>query len=824
MAMFLSIAILLNYSIVSIFAFETIAPLVAVQISMSTSADQVSDVDVEEIIGITLRWKSVLATSGEPITINVTNGAEILITDENSVEFLAGGNPLSVKDVIVNPSKDVVKLKTASITASNMDNELIFQIKAPSNAGNFEVSTKIGLDNTPINAMTNYVERTFSVVGSNLYATISPEVVIGTMTFDIWGNTGLTNANDFEVMASYKVTHQGTGTDVFEYGDFINSDGTFSYGPFSFFNENAPYGIYDIEISLFDVTTFAETIITKQIEYVIPTEASITVDSSFDVVEGDTSFNIYGDVDYYDALRIAMKISNKITGVIVFEGTTDNLSDGNYSIGSFSFDDSDDEGIYVIEVVLIDSDINEVGYATKEIEHTKSIVEPLVPTIDSVGGQSGEIMAYESGDVTFPITTSNIPNETYEVTLLGAPSGVTGSAIIYNNIGTLSLDTDTSVSSGNHMFDFSIATSDGVAIKNVTLYVGELITPLVPTIDSVGSQLGEIIGTGDVTFPITTSNIQDGTYTVTLSGTPSGVKGSVTINNNTGTLDLIATSSVASGSYPFSFSITTSDGVATANATLGVSGVINLGSWKNNTSTKFYYFEPYETTKIFTVTASSNEPFAVRMDPLYSTEFSNFSINISSVAGTAFVDSYGTSLTSAMFLMARIDGHSSSITYNIEVERSNLANSSSGFSFQFIDRTPTRTGNITVSIPSSPQVKNTGNPIGDSGVFSTVGVVDLTKEKAIRDGAIIKSITTESSISTNTGNTWHELGQDSSWIRSTISSATRGAYAIKSPDNILVKSKWQFRYFSLAGQPTTMSNIKLVISYLYDITLDYVQR
>ena len=68
---------------------------------------------------------------------------------------------------------------------------------------------------------------------------------------------------------------------------------------------------------------------------------------------------------------------------------------------------------------------------------------------------------------------------------------------------------------------------------------------------TVGAQSGALAAgaTGTVTFPVTTSNIANGSYTATVANRPNGisVQGQVTINNNTGTLTLEGTSSTVQG-------------------------------------------------------------------------------------------------------------------------------------------------------------------------------------------------------------------------------------------------------------------------------------
>ena len=74
--------------------------------------------------------------------------------------------------------------------------------------------------------------------------------------------------------------------------------------------------------------------------------------------------------------------------------------------------------------------------------------------------------------------------------------------------------------------------------------------PPVKTV-SVGPQSGTLnAGTaGAVTFPVTTTNILNGTYTATVENRPAGVSvsGQVTINNNSGTLTLAGNATTVQG-------------------------------------------------------------------------------------------------------------------------------------------------------------------------------------------------------------------------------------------------------------------------------------
>nr|AGS51697.1 hypothetical protein [uncultured bacterium contig00032] len=71
-----------------------------------------------------------------------------------------------------------------------------------------------------------------------------------------------------------------------------------------------------------------------------------------------------------------------------------------------------------------------------------NIIEKTV----SVGAQSGTLNAGTAGTVTFPVTTANIANGNYAVSVANLPTGVSvqGQVAINGNAGTLTLAGNTS--------------------------------------------------------------------------------------------------------------------------------------------------------------------------------------------------------------------------------------------------------------------------------------------------------------------------------------------------------------------------------------------
>lgn len=161
--MALILFVIISVASVPVSAFATNAPRVAVQISMATDADKTGEVGPGDEISVTVTWKGVLASSGEPITIQVTNGAEILIYNEGDVVFQANGTPASIKPVTRTPNGETVTFASGSPATSPLENKITFKVKAPSSAGNFNLSIRIGTNTTPNKPLINFVEEELTV-------------------------------------------------------------------------------------------------------------------------------------------------------------------------------------------------------------------------------------------------------------------------------------------------------------------------------------------------------------------------------------------------------------------------------------------------------------------------------------------------------------------------------------------------------------------------------------------------------------------------------------------------------------------------------------
>jgi hypothetical protein len=163
-------------------------------------------------------------------------------------------------------------------------------------------------------------------------------------------------------------------------------------------------------------------------------------------------------------------------------------------------------------------------------------------------------------------------------------------------------------------------------------------------------------------------------------------------------------------------------------------------------------------------------------------------------------------------------------TYYIHIEKSENLGKQTSVSVSFKSRIASGSGTFSFS-PSS--VTNPGNSgLSLTGVDSAVTSVNLTNNTAIPDGSIIKTVKTTGTQSPSQGNVYHMVKPASStaWYTAVVSSATTGMFTglFSVNDSIPAKLQWQFKYHVSATAASTMSSIKLVLTYQYDPTLDYV--
>jgi len=266
-------------------------------------------------------------------------------------------------------------------------------------------------------------------------------------------------------------------------------------------------------------------------------------------------------------------------GTVTFPVTTVNIANGTYPATLDGFPG----GISILGAQVVINNNGGTLTLSGTTETAAGTTTSLSLTIDSVasaqfpltisGAKTVSVAAQNTvpaekftTSVTFPVKTTSITTGSYSATVTGLPTGVSYSSPIAINSsgdGTLTLTGTGSALSGTYSLTLTI---DVVTSPAFDLKIKGA---------SVGTQAGTInAGTaGTVTFPVTTVNIDNGSYSVTVANLPAGVtvSGNVTINNNSGTLTLSAsTSAVAATTGTLTLSI---NNVTTAAFTLTIKRV-----------------------------------------------------------------------------------------------------------------------------------------------------------------------------------------------------------------------------------------------------------
>lgn len=289
----LLIIILLSFASMQITASAMISPHMAVQISMTTDAGPNNEVQGGDEINAVVTWRSVMAPAGEPITIQVTDGAEILINSEEDITFSADGLPAPVNSIVRSPDGNMVTFMSGIPATSPAENQLSFAIKAPSNAVNFGLSVKIGADAIPANPATNFVQQEFSVKA--LLVSTSLDIIFGDTAFDIYGEVNYEDA----FMIAMEVRNKETG-DI-AYGTTtmdLNNSGNNLLGTFAFDNSH-PAGIYVVEAMLLDSSFVPVATEIKEIEHrkysEVPISYKYVVSDTGEIIDSHTVMYNYGD-------------------------------------------------------------------------------------------------------------------------------------------------------------------------------------------------------------------------------------------------------------------------------------------------------------------------------------------------------------------------------------------------------------------------------------------------------------------------------------------------------------------------------------------------
>ncbi|MCL2187979.1 MAG: DUF4198 domain-containing protein [Defluviitaleaceae bacterium] len=345
------------------------APRVALNVIKITSVDALPEVPTDEIFDVTVIFRSVLAPNGEPFTITATGGAEILINNPSDVTAMMGANPGTIRDIT--NQDGVVRFMTSTPGLPTQENIVTFQVRAPSTAGDFAISTKIGLDNTPQQPGINFVARSM-IAAPQFYAESSHDVVIGNEPFDIFGNTNTENPLGLN-MIILTVMRPGAITPAIERVFPTNFDGSFQYAGL-IFPSNAVEGMYIVTVVWMDFATFAENgRVEFEIEFKLP---PFEVWPSIDVVYNDTPFDILGSVGSAptDIMNVVVfSVRHKVTNAEAFGQMAFVNPDGSFITPGIVFPANAEEGMYLIEATWMNlNTFEEYRAITNVVEFRRS--------------------------------------------------------------------------------------------------------------------------------------------------------------------------------------------------------------------------------------------------------------------------------------------------------------------------------------------------------------------------------------------------------------------------------------------------------------------
>lgn len=255
----------------------------------------------------------------------------------------------------------------------------------------------------------------------------------------------------------------------------------------------------------------------------------------------------------------------------------------------------------------------------------------------------------------------------------------------------------------------------------------------------------------------------------------------------------------------------------TGNNTPGTAS--SMGYWK--------YYSPTTTImaadqneSYYTFTAYADERVYVRSS--YENAYEGMSLEIRD-SNNILVDDDGGDIINpdsfTPFIFARVDATSYSKTFLIKVSRGNNTGS---MYFSVGVQNRINTGIDTFNFTGTSTNPGNTNYL-PNGVDSSIISMDLTNNSTIPTGALVKSITTSSTLYPSLGGIIHKISPTvtSVWYDSTVSSATSGYYNISLSDDLVVAQQWDFRYNFKGTSSSTMSNVKATINYEYDVTQQF---
>lgn len=167
------------------------------------------------------------------------------------------------------------------------------------------------------------------------------------------------------------------------------------------------------------------------------------------------------------------------------------------------------------------------------------------------------------------------------------------------------------------------------------------------------------------------------------------------------------------------------------------------------------------------------------------------------------------------FIFVKCDGNSINQRFYFKITRGNNFSGDMYMPIGFQNRMSSNNQTFTFS----GIARNSGNSMYNySGNDSSELIMDLSNNGNIPHGAKVTSVTTSSRMYPYQGNVKHFVSVDNTWYPSRFNNANSGMYYISLDNDINVANLWRFKYNTMATSPSKMSNVRLSISYVFDIT------
>lgn len=233
----------------------------------------------------------------------------------------------------------------------------------------------------------------------------------------------------------------------------------------------------------------------------------------------------------------------------------------------------------------------------------------------------------------------------------------------------------------------------------------------------------------------------------------------------------------------------------------------NIGSWSEY-NTVYGSISSIDDTDIFKFTAYSGDRFAVRLNGIEAgNDFNLFLLN----SNYDVIDQ--SVRTNNANEIVRFDVPSTGNYYILVLPLSTDGYSNDVYYLTFHNRI--KTGSYTASL-SPTSISRQG-----SGTLSSTATVNLSNNTAIPNGATVRSVQAQGTISPSLGNTFRQVLNATENVWHTSNQGGTSFTDITIDDQLPVKTSWSVRFYSLATLKSTWSSPKLNISYEYDQTLSW---